>query len=187
MKILRSSFIVILVLFVSCNHQNKTIPENKKEQLIKIIDSIYALDQSSRQNFNKLDSRYGMESNFWMASRALKKQKLGSQYSEYQADLASLKALMNNIDDSNTKLLIGITKKYGFPTNHRLGVYKSKAYFIFVHAPKKYVEEIRELINDEYQYKRLNEYKKDYIFWHLNGRKGIPPMAGPNGSSVYIH
>ena len=76
-------------------------------------------------------------------------------------------------------------KKYGFPNNKRLDVNKSKAYFIFVHSPRNYFDEIRTLMNREYENSRISEYEKGYIFWHLDGRKGMPPMSGKNGEAIW--
>ncbi len=78
-----------------------------------------------------------------------------------------------------------ITEKYGFPNNKRLEIYKSKAYFIFVHSPSQFFPEVKALILKEYNQGRISEYKKEYIFWHINGRKGIPPMSVENGKAIW--
>ena len=93
----------------------------------------------------------------------------------------SLKDVMDKIDEYNTKRLIEITEKYGFPSNYRLKVYKSKAYLLFVHSPTKYFPKINLLIEKEFEAGRISEYCKEYIFWHTKrNRSGLPPISGKN-------
>lgn len=97
----------------------------------------------------------------------------------------SIWGVMKKNDVTNTEKLIDLVNKYGFPSNERLGVHKAKAYMIFVHSPSSYFNKIRELINVELAEGRITEYKKDYIFWHLNGRNGMPPKVSKDGRTTF--
>ena len=172
--------LLFIAFSFSCKNKYE-LDQNKKKILNKEIDSIYDLDQKIRLSFFELDSIYQLEKFFHMQSTLKKTQILGSLYEEYQKKIDSMEEDMKSYDYSNTKRLIDITKKYGFPGEERLGVYKAKAYMIFVHSPREYFEEITNLINLEYNEGRINDYQKEYIFWHINGRKSSPPMMGENG------
>lgn len=130
----------------------------------------------------RLDTLYGVAEIKYLSRAKV----LGDRYGEYKRKRDSLWEITAGVDETNTLRLIAITKKYGFPNNRRLGRYKSKAYLIFVHSPHKYADEIRDLIEGEYEKGRIDEYKKEYIYWDLNGRRGMPPMNGKNGEAVWI-
>jgi len=146
---------------------------------------MYDIDQGKRHYFSKIDSIYGLSISRYSLRKDIKKD-LGNKYDDYQQAKKSHLDDVNKCDSLNTIKLIEITNKYGFPNNKRLGVYKSKAYMIFVHSPRTYFEEIRALINKEYNEGRISEYKKEYIFWHLNGRTGQIPRSGENGEAIFM-
>src|SRR5699024_7115102 len=77
-------------------------------------------------------------------------------------------------DIENTKRLIKITKKYGFPGMKRLG-HDTPVFMVFVHTPKEYEERVRKLIEKEYKAGRISKYGRDYVIWNLNGRGGSLP------------
>ncbi|WP_452221834.1 hypothetical protein [Lacinutrix salivirga] len=192
---LKYLLILILILILGCvKDKNKQIEAIKAElteidkiYLNKIIDSIYELDQNPRLYIDQIDSIYGLETNSWMISKYRNTTILDSiDYKSYRKSIDSLWLKINEIDNSNTDLLINLTKKYGFPNNKRTGVYKSKAYFIFVHSPKESFAEIEELISEEYNAGRISEYKKEYIFWHTKGRQGMPPRSSENGEAIWL-
>lgn len=88
----------------------------------------------------------------------------------------------NYLSDINTKRLIEITKRYGFPSHERLKQFvrdstntslTSSPMLIFVHSPAKYKEELIKLIRYEYTKKRIDVRVCSHIFWHLNGRKSL--------------
>ena len=172
------SLIILLVFFVfSCNKPKKySFSKKEKEILTATIDSMYKLDQGIRSKMSDLDSVYGLNSNPYEA--------LNNNVYRFKND--SLWDIAHKIDEENTKKLIEITKTYGFPNNKRLGVYKSKAYLIFVHSPKEYFSVIDSLITEEFEQNRISEYKKEYIFWHTRGRNGMPPMAGKKDEVIFL-
>ena len=176
-----------LALMVSCkaNSDKYDLSNDDRFYLNSVIDSIFELDQSARHGFDKIDSLYGMEEGFMMKRTFEGKEKLGNEFENYNKKIDSIWDYLKIIDDSNTKEMLTIVRKYGFPNTERLGVYKANAYFIFVHSPRKYFDEIRTLMNREYGAGRVSDYEKGYIFWHLDGRKGMPPTSGKNGEAIW--
>ena len=79
-------------------------------------------------------------------------------------------------DIENTKRLIKITKKYGFPGMKRLG-HDIPVFLVFVHTPKEYEGRVRKLIEKEYKAGRISKYGRDYVIWNLNGRGGSLPNS----------
>lgn len=174
----------ILVLF-SCKSQYH-LNNKEKSFLIKEIDEMYENDQSARLYFDKLDSIYNVSKNTNMMPKSKKKEILGLKYEKYQSSLDSIWNIINYLDNQNTEKLIFLTKRHGFPSNERLGVYKAKAYFIFVHSPQNYFDEINMLIESEFNEGRISEYQKEYIYWHTKKeRKGSPPRKGKNGEVIW--
>lgn len=87
----------------------------------------------------------------------------------------SLRVLQETLDAKNTEQFIEITKKYGWLTAKALGCKERfKTVLIFRHAPRKYWDEIRTLIEKERTEKRLSGYEYYLIDNHLKGR---PPMT----------
>jgi len=175
--------IIFLVFSCKSSKSKYTLKTKTKTELTVIIDSMYKLDQKIRRYYSfELDSIYGIKRDMRLKLKEILKEK----YTSYKIKKDSARNLMHKIDNTNTLKLLKITKKHGFPSNERLNTYKAKAYMIFVHSNlNKYGEVIRNTINIEYKYNRINEYKKGYIFWHLDGRKGWPPMCGENGEAIW--
>lgn len=149
------------------------------------IDIMAENDQKDRLALYNLDSIYKQDRFTTMKPKKLKKELLGSKFEEYQSKIDSLWIEIKKNDEINTKKLIDLTKKYGFPNNKRLKVYKSKAYFIFVHAPINYFKLINEIVEKEYSESRITEYEKEYIYWHAKyDRKGMPPVNGVNDDAI---
>ncbi len=175
-------FAVLMVIF-GCDNQYH-LSQKKKEKLITIVDSLFEIDQGSRNKLSIPDSIYSLEEGTYMNLPQVLRDSLGVDYDNYKKSFDSLIALMKESDITNTEKLIEITEKYGFPSAKRLGVNKSKAYMIFVHTPKIYYPRVESLVLKEYEQSRMSEYEKEYIFWHIKGRKGLPPMAGKNGEAI---
>jgi hypothetical protein len=172
---------------ISCLSVKRRLKDKQRFILNKKIDSMYELDQGVRYAMSNLDSIYKVDwkSNGKPLFAKEKRKKLGEKYGEYRRKNDSLRNLMQRIDNSNTNKLLQLTNQYGFPSKDRLKAIRASAYFIFVHSPKKYRQEIRELITSEYKNKRISEYEKAYIFWHINGRKEFPPRMRQDGSIIY--
>ncbi|WP_420378263.1 hypothetical protein [Gilvibacter sp.] len=162
---------------VSC--QNNQLTGDEIAFLNQKVDSMYKLDQSKRHELRRLDSVYFPE-RFKQSSMIMfseKKQLLGEGFKKYKDDFDSINRVINAIDRTNTRALLDLTAEYGFPSKERLKVKKAKAYFILVHADRDFFDEIRTVINQEFKQERISEYERAYIFWHLDGRKGMMPSS----------
>jgi hypothetical protein len=135
------------------------------KELISEVKNLYFQDQKFRRIAGNLEK--GCRSDSLVATNPLlnKKTRLAVDIIHNQ---------MARIDSTNTKYLIELTNKYGFPgmkhLNHDIPVFT-----VFVHSNEKDHKEIRKLIKKEYKTGRVSKFERDYIFWHLNGRKGMPP------------
>ena len=180
--------ILLLVLTCLFSCKNKyDLSTSEIELLTNEVNEMYERDQGIRNELTKLDSFYGVDrkTNGYFLSTKDKKDLLKEEYAEYNYKRDSIWEAIHPIDDANTKQLISLTKKYGFPSRERLKVKKAKAYFILVHSDRQYFDEIRSLIEQEYEAKRISEYERAYIFWHLDGRQGMMPSLGENGKVTY--
>ncbi|MBE7635206.1 hypothetical protein F7642_12840 [Tenacibaculum finnmarkense genomovar ulcerans] len=94
------------------------------------------------------------------------------------------KKYINPMDAEHTERMIEITKKYGFPSVERIKKYYNKEFvdpefsplIIFIHSPKKYWEELKELMLVEYQNGIINQCQYGYALWQFTGRKSFKPM-----------
>ena len=91
---------------------------------------------------------------------------------------------INPMDAEHTERLIEITKKYGFPSTERIRKYYKQDFadpefnplLILIHSPKKYWEELKELMLMEYQNGIINQCQYGYALWQFTGRKSFQPM-----------
>jgi len=155
--------IVILLLYYyiilfnfSCSppKTKNELLERDKFEVISILDEIYTLDQEGR-----------------IKLRELKNGLLSSELYNFKKD--SLEKIQMNIDDNNTRLLIDITKKYGFPNVERIGK-PIPAWLIFQHSSKDYFSELEKLLDNENKSRRLPDNEYAMIKWHISGRKASP-------------
>jgi len=94
------------------------------------------------------------------------------------------KNYINPKDANHTERMIEITKKYGFPGVKRIRAFYDKKfvdpefnpYIIFVHAPKKYWEELKSLMKKERDEGRISTCTYGHLLWHFTGRKSFQPM-----------
>jgi len=94
------------------------------------------------------------------------------------------KKYINPMDAEHTKRMIEITKKYGFPSVERIKKYYEKEFIdpefnpliIFIHSPRKYWVELKELMLKEYQNGIINQCQYGYALWQFTGRKSFQPM-----------
>ncbi|WP_430412157.1 hypothetical protein [Kordia sp.] len=178
-------FLIVILTFSCKNKYDLSVSEI--EFLIKETDEMHEIDQGIRHKLIDLDVYYGVDRKSYGSFLSFKDKKeiLGKEYAEYRRKGDSLREVMHSIDEVNTQKLLALTKQYGFPGKERLGTYHASAYFIFVHSARKYFDEIRTLINQEYEAKRISEYERAYIFWHLDGRNGMMPSVNEDGSVNY--
>ncbi|NQX85898.1 MAG: hypothetical protein HRT67_08325 [Flavobacteriaceae bacterium] len=94
------------------------------------------------------------------------------------------KKYINPMDAEHTERMIEITKKYGFPSTKRIKKYYKKEFvdpefnplIIFIHSPRKYWNELKELMLKEYQNGIINQCQYGYALWQFTGRKSFQPM-----------
>lgn len=186
MKIKFLLLIILISTTISCTKNKNKLTEADKVYLRNTVDSIFELDQNVRLHLNTIDKKFGVNRNTFSKSEGHKRLYLDSlTFPKYQKSIDSIWSVLKVNDSLNTKLLIDITKDYGFPNNRRLGVPRSKAYKIFTHTPSVYFEEVKNLVINEHKAGRMIEFKKEYILWHINGRNGLPPMSGPTGEAIW--
>lgn len=140
----------VVLLSMSCSDKYH-LTANQKVSLISTIDAMYVKGQSLRLMLAKTDSVFGLGNHAFGVTIQKKKALLGNKYNAYKHKKDSIWTVIKKNDEINTQQLIDITKKYDFPNNKRLGVYKSKAYWIFVHSPSTYFNEVRQLIESEFK------------------------------------
>lgn len=85
--------------------------------------------------------------------------------------------LQERVDMENTRRLIEITKKYGFPNPDRIGE-PLPTWVIFQHSPKIFFDELSELLKVEHANGRLYDNEYAMIKWHMGGREGTPFIPG---------
>lgn|SRR5690554_532359 len=91
---------------------------------------------------------------------------------------------INPMDAEHTERMIEITKKYGFPSTERIKKYYNKEFvdpefnplIIFIHSPRKYWDELKELMLNEYQNGVINQCQYGYLLWQFTGRQSFKPM-----------
>ncbi|MDX1774015.1 hypothetical protein DFR65_104196 [Oceanihabitans sediminis] len=94
------------------------------------------------------------------------------------------KKYINPMDAEHTERMMEITKKYGFPSTERIRKYYKKEFvdpefnplIIFIHSPKKYWDELKELMLKEYQNGIINQCQYGYALWQFTGRQSLQPM-----------
>lgn len=87
-------------------------------------------------------------------------------------------------DELHTERMIAITKKYGFPSVDRIRKYYDKEFadpefnpiLFFIHSPKKYWEELKVLMLNEYEAGVISQCQYGYMLWQFTGRKSFQPM-----------
>lgn len=90
---------------------------------------------------------------------------------------------MSATDNANTQSMIAIINTYGYPSADRLG-FKGNTGAILVHAPMKYADTLRTLLDAEKQAGRISNNEYAYINWHLDGRVGIPAFDSTSGIKI---
>jgi hypothetical protein len=138
------------------------------EEYPRLLDSLILSKGISKDTFSDISKAQEAEFRSQVLRLIIEKSKPKMLESD------SLRLLQNLIDDENTARLIRIVKERGWLTAEKLECQeKFQPVLIFRHAPQKYWEEIRELIEKEKSAKRLSEYEYYLIDNHLKGR---PPL-----------
>ncbi|GAA0713646.1 hypothetical protein GCM10009430_05670 [Aquimarina litoralis] len=129
----------------------KAFQEINNEKLWKELEEMVSNDQYYRNQKNGLDKNA----------------------KDYQIKRDSLIKLRYQNDHTNTKRIIEITEKYGFPNSDRTGK-PIAPWILFHHAPVEYHDQIKPLIEREFNAKRMDSNTYRLLKWHVNGRIGHP-------------
>jgi len=185
--------LIITMTFLSCKKENnykndaelcsilaemfendqriRNLPE-MSDLFFDVLDSIKTANNLTEEDYANLSTEEQLE---WgkIAREIAEKRPNGSKEVR-----DSLWEIQTEIDKKNTKLLIDITEKRGWPSKDELGCNEYIApMLIFRHAPKEFWEEIKPLIDKEYAEKRMGSGDYWFIDNHLRGR----PMDLDNG------
>ncbi|WP_320244135.1 hypothetical protein [Tenacibaculum sp. 1B UA] len=175
----------IFFTFYSC--------EVKSQDLCTTLNTLYQKDQKYRGSkemedpffrvFDSIRKKEGITREMYMKYTKEEQLEYGKKIRKIvnlmkitnQEVQDSLMDLQIELDKENTKKLLEIVKKNGFPDIKKLNCSSYSAPFsIFLHSPEEYWEEIKEVINKEKKNNRITKGDYDYIMWHVNGRKGSP-------------
>ncbi|SEL14215.1 hypothetical protein SAMN04487910_1840 [Aquimarina amphilecti] len=150
--------LLLMVTIVSCKKSQPSNEEIEKafqvvnnEKLWKELEEMVYNDQHYRNQTSNLDINH----------------------KDYKTKRDSLEDRRYLNDQENTRRIIEITEKYGFPNSDRTGK-PIAPWILFHHAPVEYHEKIKPLIEREYQAKRMDSMTYLMLKWHVNGRQGLP-------------
>jgi hypothetical protein len=169
----------ILAEMIESDQSIRNLPE-LTDPFFEILDSIRTVNSS----ISEVDSNLSKEEHpNWgkIAREIAEKRPKGSKRVR-----DSLWEIQSEIDKKNTKLLIDITKKRGWISKDGLGCTEYIApVIIFRHAPEKYWEEIKPLIEKEYAEKRMESGDYGFIDNHLRGRP-MDMILDSSGNQINI-
>lgn len=179
----------LLLLFIShlviAQKKSNLLLEQNIISLVEELEFMYGYDQAIREytlykTFNKSETdRIESLSDSLRTEEIIKR--------KFESDSIGLLIWNNYIhpkDAAHTERLIKITEKYGFPTVERLKKYYKKDFvdpefnplILFIHSPKKYWEQLKVLMRQEYQIGNINKCQYGYLLWHFTGRTSFQPM-----------
>ncbi len=156
---------------VKMHNQDQLYRDSKEleDPFFKVFDSIRNSEGISKEMYMKFTAKqqldYGKKIRAIVNEMKITNQKVQD----------SLMVLQREIDIQNTKSLLDIVSKHGFPSMKKLNCEGYAAPFlIFVHSPEEFWNRIRIVIEKELEHDRMTKGDYDYIMWHLNGRIGTP-------------
>ncbi|WP_240923827.1 hypothetical protein [Mangrovimonas sp. CR14] len=190
--------LVILSIFLSNTIYSQSAKDSllKKDinVLVEEMEFMYGYDQTMREytifkTFDKSETNRIENLPDSLKIEEIKKRKFKSD------SIGKLiwRKYINPMDAEHTERLIEITKKYGFPSVERIKKYYNKEFvdpefsplIIFIHSPKKYWEELKELMLGEYKNGTINQCQYGYALWQFTGRKSFQPMLD-NGYELVV-
>lgn len=143
--------------------------EEVEDPFFRVFDSIRHLEGISREDYMKYSKNQQLE--YGKRIRGI----VNEMNLKNQNKLDSLMMIQKKIDIQNTRALLDIISKDGFPDFKKLNCDGYAAPFlIFVHSPEEFWSEIETAIKKELKYNRMTTGDYEYIMWHLKGRKGMP-------------
>lgn len=183
---LKVYIIISLIAFSAYSQSQKDkLLEQDIEILVEEMEFMYGYDQTMREytifkTFDKSET-----DRIENLSDSLRRKEIFKR--NFKSDSLAKRIWKNYInpkDAEHTERMIEITKKYGFPSIDRIRKHYKKEFIdpefnpliIFIHSPKKYWEELNELMLNEYKAGRINQCQYGYLLWQFTGRKSFKPM-----------
>ena len=194
MKIKLLILLSLLSNLVCSQNEKDELLKKDIEILVEEMEFMYGYDQTLREytifkSFDKseTDRVENLPDSLRIkeiSKRNFKSDSLGSHI---------FKNYINPKDEEHTKRMIEITKKYGFPSLNRIKKYYDKPfidpefnpYIILVHSPKKYWDELKDLMKRELDENIISKCTYGHLLWHFTGRKNFQPMLD-NGFKLVI-
>ncbi|WP_378180863.1 hypothetical protein [Aquimarina sp. SS2-1] len=152
---------ICLLAIVSCTQNIRT--DQEIEQAFLSLDKAKLCKELETMTENDMLYRRPLDSLY----------KIGQAPPKKQWD--SLWNLQTQLDDQNTRRLIEITEKYGFPGPKRVGK-PLPIWIIFQHSDEKYCDQLIPLLERELEAKRITVGEYQMIQWNLDGRDSILPF-----------
>ncbi|MGX7667599.1 hypothetical protein [Flavobacterium pedocola] len=153
--------------------------------LVEEMEFMYGYDQTMREyivfkTFDKSETDRIENLPDDLRAEEMKKRKFESDSIGKQI----WKKYISPMDAQHTERMIAITKKYGFPSIARIKKYYKKEFvdpefnplILFIHSPKNYWDELKELMLQEYKAGIINQCQYGYALWQFTGRKSFQPM-----------
>jgi len=165
--------------------EKDSIFKNDILTIIEELEFMYAYDQTLRKYLiYKTFNKHEIDSIEKLPDSLISKIQSNRNFFSDSIKKNIMKKYIIPKDNEHTERLIAITKKYGFPSVQRIKKYYKKDFvdkefnpvIIFIHAQKKYWDELKSLMQVEFDNKRINRCTYGYLLWHFNGRKDIKYM-----------
>ena len=183
------STLLVIFIFISSSifsqNSKEALFKNDINTIVEELEFMYGYDQTLREytiykTFDKSETNRieKLPDSLRIVETATRK------FESDSIRLMIFNKYINPMDALHTERLIAITKKYGFPSVVRIKKYYKKEFadeefnplILFVHSPKKYSEDLKELMLNEYKIGNINQCAYGYALWHFSGRKNFQPM-----------
>lgn len=196
---MKKKFILFILSILLCNtifsqSAKDSLLQKDIDVLVEEMEFMYEYDQTMREytiykTFDKSETNRIENLSDSLRILEMKKRKF---ISDSIGNLIYTKYI-NPMDATHTERMIEITKKYGFPSIDRIKKYYNKEFvdpefnplIIFIHSPKKYWDELKVLMLNEYKNGVINQCQYGYALWQFTGRKSFQPMLD-NGFKMIV-
>ena len=192
------STLLIIFIFISTSIFSQTSKEalfkNDINIIVEELEFMYGYDQTMREYLTYKTFDKSETNRIEKLPDSLRIVEIATR--KFESDsirLMIFNKYINPMDALHTERLIAITKKYGFPSVARIKKYYKKEFvdeefnplLLFVHSPKKYLEDLKALMLNEYKIGNINQCAYGYALWHFSGRTSFQPMLD-NGFKMVI-
>ncbi|WP_424493283.1 hypothetical protein [Salinimicrobium sp. GXAS 041] len=178
-------FLLLISHSIAAQNDKEELLKRDVDLLVEEMEFMYGYDQTMREytifkTFDKSET-----DRLENLPDSLKMQEISQR--KFKSDSLSLhiwKNYINPKDAAHVERMIEITRTYGFPDTDRIRKYYDEDFedpdfdpiLMFIHAPKKFREELKELMLLEYEAGRINQCQYGYLLWHILGRQSFQPM-----------